>query len=95
MENVAFTFCISDELILLIITPSRLVQAITLLTCIREVPDLNLGRDTAKLTEGFGGFPQPLLANDGIKRDHPIKLSIHYHPAIRRHIFWASDSVVK
>jgi hypothetical protein len=42
--------------------PSKL--ALMLMTCLREVPDSNLGRDTSYLNEIFRHFPQIIEKDD-------------------------------
>jgi hypothetical protein len=54
--------CYSDKQPLI---PSKLVQVVKLLTCIREISGSNFDGNTI-VTQIFRGIPQPLLANVGI-----------------------------
>jgi hypothetical protein len=60
LQNVNFTYPSLRRLLIEI--PSKLAQLVRHLTCIRDVPSLNSGRNT-DYPEVFHGFPQSLLSD--------------------------------
>jgi hypothetical protein len=72
------------------------------LTCMGEVPSLNLDRDT-EYREFIRGIPQPLQENAEIVLKlgkgrvllHPLQFIIHYHTIIKRFVVRLTDTVVK
>jgi hypothetical protein len=83
---------------------SRLAQAVSLLTCIREVHSSTFGRDTA-YPEGLHCFSQSLQTTAGtvlkvwsqslLLQPFQLQFSNHESPTIRRYVVSATEGVVK
>jgi len=67
--------------------------ALTRLTCIREVPGLNLGRVTRSPDSGFNDFPEPVYAN--ARRVPSNRLSRDPSKSLPTHRSWSPFNLIR